>query len=322
VKNNEQCGQTEENPVSEIIAGLREFLSDLLGAFVPGLFFVATCVALLALLALVFFSEKESTKFIAGLRQLSHLFMNFGAFPALALLVISYLIGSVCSHLDVNAPDKESRWYVYTNNREGVERFAFGETNNDDKEDIEQDIFPYSKLHRYYKKRNIYLFSFIPWRLEQKKSMKLSKAFINILKARIKYYAPESMQEINKSEAHLRMMSALWHVSRITFVINLISFIACLVILIANLFSSLSIPTVEPSSPEPSFPINLNYYAIAVLAIISLSLAILSVWFRCSIKKFFYYQRLHEITTILENACLLDRDNNSPAKGNMFVEIL
>jgi hypothetical protein len=59
-----------------------------------------------------------------------------------------------------------------------------------------------------------------------------TKRFINILKIRIHFYAPEQMQEILKNEAHIRLMNSVWYVTKSIKYVAIITAFISLIILI------------------------------------------------------------------------------------------
>jgi hypothetical protein len=316
----------QEKDGTTVIVAIREYLSDILGAFMPGVYFTVYLLisALLFLLMVNGLGWSDLSKIIEGGLPILRLFMPFAV---LVFCFFSYIIGSVFYRKDVKEPDTASALRTYRkssdNEREGL-AFDFKRVKGSPfkfltrlfMEILFQVDYPYSRLKRYLETRNYsYLAEHIPWGGNNDKKFKQrSKMFINILKSRIHAYAPEEMPVIEKNEAHVRLMNSLWYaaksIARITYVI-----LAVLIVFYLGHDSKFGKPffqvvreinAISPSAAvwfKPDFAFCLGVFSIIQLAI---------AWYiKRSIKQYFHYMRVREIMFILEIADTIDRTTNA-----------
>ncbi|MDR2053197.1 MAG: hypothetical protein LBP80_07270 [Treponema sp.] len=178
--------------------------------------------------------------------------------------------------------------------------------------------FPYLHLKRYLIRRNYtHLAEHIPWDGDNENSFTLrSKTFINRLKCRIHIFAPKEMLEIEKNEAHIRLMNSLWYAAKSIRNISAAAFLAAAVFYIKRDFTALagdpaayivslvdSFIHIENNAQVPSCPPNFSHLLAFFLAV---EFAI-AFYIRRSIKQYFHYMRVREIVFILEIADTIGR---------------
>jgi hypothetical protein len=290
-----------------VIAAIREYLSDILGAFMPGVYFSLN-LAISAVLFL-FMTRGLTWGDIIGFIDLpqSAVLEAAGPFAAFAFCLFSYIIGSAFCRKDIKEPDTASAIRTYRKSddkeREGL-AFDFKNTEGNPfklpmglylRVNFRVD-FPYSYLKRYLETRNYtHLAEHIPWEGDDKDATQRSKTFINILKTRIHRYAPEEMPEIEKNEAHIRLMNSLWYAAKairniaIPVLIGVAGFYILRGLLTGKTFFE---------SLKTLFTTDFAF----CLALFS-GIQLLIAWYiRRSIKQYFHYMRVREILFLLEIA--------------------
>jgi hypothetical protein len=232
-------------------------------------------------------------------------------FLVFGFCLFSYIIGSVFCRKDIKEPDTASAIQTYrktsAKDRKGL---AFNFENSGENPftplfgafmriNFRVD-FPYSHLKRYLKTRNYgHLAVHIPWKGSGKKAKQRSKMFINILKARIHRFAPEEMPEIEKNEAHIRLMNSLWYAAKsirnISGAVLLAGIVGFYVMwrFWGRSFQSLN------DLINTNFILGLMFFSVLQL--------IISYYIRRSIKQYFHYMRVREIMFILEIADIVNR---------------
>jgi hypothetical protein len=144
----------------------------------------------------------------------------------LFLLALSYVVGHIFYRRDPKTPDINSflrlyhDWETKPNKEETIEKaFAVSE-NSIKKGDIE---FPYDNMKYYLKYRGLtHLCDLVPWVPEEKplencntsNTIKRSKHYINVLKIRMAYLIPRKCGNITRNEAHVRLMSSIWYITK------------------------------------------------------------------------------------------------------------
>lgn len=298
-----------------VIAAIREYLSDILGAFMPGMYFslnLAISTVLLLLMTKGLTWEKVIDFITHPQSAILQAIMPFAVF---AFCLFSYIIGSAFCRKDIKEPDTASAIQTYrkSDDRE-KEGLAFDFKNADGKPfkvvgglymQIKFRVdFPYSHLKRYLKTRNYtHLAEHIPWEgNENEKTVKQrSKMFINILKARIHRFAPKEMPEIEKNEAHIRLMNSLWYAAKTirNITIPALTGVAGFYVL-RGLLAGDTLFSALKSLFNADFA-----FCQALFSAIQLLIA----WYiRRSIKQYFHYMRVREIMFILEIADTVSRN--------------
>ncbi|MDR1596290.1 MAG: hypothetical protein LBR99_01165 [Treponema sp.] len=304
-------GQKEGAGIT-IVAAFREHLSDILGAFMPGMYFSIHLFVSAALLLFMLnnLSWENLTGFIKEDAPVLGLAMPFAAF---LLCLFSYIIGSVFYRKDIKEPDTASAIRTYQmsspEERKGL-AFYFDALQGRPFNILTQIYmkinfridFPYSHLKGYLETRNYtHLADHIPWDGDKKEVKQRSKMFINILKARIHRYAPEEMPGIEKNEAHVRLMNSLWYAAKS------IIFIAVVVLLTVIAFyhwHDLLYAHNFIFSGTREFHRDFAF----CLAFFSGLQLLIALYIQQSIKQYFHYMRVREIVFLLEIADTVSQD--------------
>ncbi|MCD6296497.1 MAG: hypothetical protein J7M30_05025 [Deltaproteobacteria bacterium] len=212
-------------------------------------------------------------------------------------LVLSYVFGFLYFRQDPKGPDFRS-FYRQTGINPFREKERLDKKHEhwvvqikEDKEPQLEDVqFPYSHLKDYLEHRGLrHLADIVPWdTLENKKIKHRTKNFINVLKIRLQYFAPEKCSKIIRNEAHVRFMSSVWYMTRslllISGIMMAVDFIA-----VNILFFS------DPAR-----------YRMILAPGVTAGLAFMFSWrVKSTIEKFFQYQRVREIVFVLETAYLV-----------------
>jgi hypothetical protein len=312
-----------------VITAIREYLSDILGAFMPGIYFsfnlFLSIPAALLLLVDKNLTWKKIIDFITGSHSATFqaILQAVMPFAVFAFCLFSYIIGSVFYRKDIKEPDTASA--IETYNKSSAEEkkglaFDFKDAGGKPfkllaglyKRMKFRVDFPYARLKRYLKTRNYtHLAEHIPWSGDENEKKnkqqpsktsihQRSKMFINILKARIHRYAPEEMPEIEKNEAHIRLMNSLWYAAKTIRNITAPVFTGVIV-------SYISSGLIEGKTFFESLKNLLNTdfaFSVALFSAIQLLIA----WYiRRSIRQYFHYMRVREIMFILEIADTISR---------------
>lgn len=163
--------------------------------------------------------------------------------------------------------------------------------------------FPYPRLRSYLERRRLdHLASMVSWDADGaggvKSSYRRSKNYINILKIRLAYHHPEHSGQIVRNEAHVRLMSSSWYMSRA--VLNL-----SLVVMVFNcarlLYRWLS------GRPELAEVFNRDLHFLLIPAVVGM----IAFWVKRSVEKFLHYQRVREVIFVLETAYTAFRSHPS-----------
>ena len=293
VEHREETTASEKS--STWAAIIREFYVDLLGSLVPGLLFTLTAAlpvwwsaqfawgAILAITHASTMTVGEPLKAVEAFRI---------EFVCLAL-VLSYVLGSVFYRRDPKVPDQRSAAYILWRERKDISRSVIQPRPGDSVNSREKarsvamdegGQFPYSHLGEYLEARGLqHLADIVPWRGNSINSYGLrTKMFINLLKVRIQYAAPNKCSEIVRNEAHVRMMSSVWYAALALqwLCVTLTVVVSCSTVLTRSLKS-------------PDLWGILSFLVALFLA---------AFWLKRIIRRFFHYQRVREIVYVLETA--------------------
>jgi hypothetical protein len=326
------CGKKAapvKNAGTTVPALIREYLSDILGAFIPGVYFSFHLFGSMALLwaAMRYLSWDDIAAVINSNKAiLSHV----APFAAFAFCLFSYIIGSVFCRKDIKQPDLASARLTYRNtdskDRKGLDfdvvpndpprndnpprktLWAFlkkiaGRCTQPFKRKKYLVDFPYLYLKRYLEHRNYKdLASRIPWDGDNDATFnRRSKTFINRLKSRINHYAPEEMPVIEKNEAHIRLMNSLWYAAKSIKNICLLIFPLIFALHTRNkVISVLKFIFLGGGGFKDNFAFFLVFFSLVQLFI--------ALYIRRSIKQYFHYMRDREIMFILEIADTISRE--------------
>jgi hypothetical protein len=191
---------------STVWLAVHVLFTDLLGAFIPGVFFTAVLVVSCGLF-MVMLGDKIIWNSLVTNAESLKIFDSLSSCILFVFCIFSYIIGSVFYRKDIKEPDRASAAYVYNQIADEKERefFAFGPRDSPaDKpkkrlwvrvfqkirnwrrrgpakvspNDLEVD-FPYLYLKRYLEKRDLrHLAACIPWDgINQKTHQRRSKMF-------------------------------------------------------------------------------------------------------------------------------------------------
>ena len=210
---------------------------------------------------------------------------------SICFFVFAYILGSVFYRKDLKELDEKSAKKIWKKtpvkdrNSLAVQQLSDGSYNVE---------YPYLHIYEYLHARGYtHLAQHIKWQGNKESTHRFrSKMFINILKARINYFRPNSMSEIIKNEAHIRLMSSLWHcVKWLLFILHTVFFTSVICFFLLKITNRVYL------TPLP-------------LIIFNGSLILLFYCIRSSIIHFFHYQRVREILIVLETADIISLENN------------
>jgi hypothetical protein len=305
-----------------VVALVREYLSDILGAFIPGVYFSFYLFSSMALLWAAI-SGPSWHGIISAIEKHGAILSHIAPFALFAFCLFSYIIGSAFCRKDIKEPDMASA------------KLTYRKTEPEDRNGLDFDIapddppyktcwaflaetvywyiglskkkrylvdFPYLYLNRYLEHRNYHdLAKRIPWSGNKEETFqRRSKTFINRLKSRINHYAPAEMQVIEKNEAHIRMMNSLWYAAKSIRNICLLIFPIIIALYTLNELTSV-FRYIFPSSC--GFANDVTFF----LVFFSLVQLCVAGYIRRSIKQYFHYMRDREIMFILEIADTISR---------------
>ncbi len=164
--------------------------------------------------------------------------------------------------------------------------------------------FPYKHIKEYLDHRGLKsLARLIDWGKGVNDNHR-TKAFINLLKVRSRFAFPEKCGHITRNEAHVRLMSSMWYMSRSLQLLAMIG-------LILAAYSVYQINSAK------------GIYFLALLFPLIIFLGTLML--RHTIEKYFHYQRVREIIYVLATADFADRyemivPNGIPYKCNSILD--
>ncbi|MDJ1473798.1 hypothetical protein [Xanthocytophaga flava] len=176
---------------------------------------------------------------------------------------------------------------------------------------IEKLNYPYSAISQYFEERKINHLTNICPGLEYP-----SETFINIIKIRIGLHCIDKIRELNRNEAHLRLMSSIWYafkaLTNYLFLISLIFVLLYVGILFGVYSFSIKQSLLQIVSNFDSF-LKLLFKQSTFFLIVLVIHCILGFFFYkiyLIIESFFHTQRVRELVYILETAYQLDKDHN------------
>jgi|WetSurMetagenome_2_1015567.scaffolds.fasta_scaffold72890_2 hypothetical protein len=292
----EQAINTRKSPGNNFWMSIREFFVDFMGSLIPGILFLSFATTII-----VFFCILLCGIFTPNIPECTGVFtkalLSFHTEAIIVFVILSFVLGCVFFRMDVKVPDDQSARYIWRKtNPEYYGDCAVGFV-----DDIFDTQFPYVCLREYLLRRGLdHLANKIPWSGLNKNSLKQrSKMFINILKIRLQYHFPEKCSEIVKHEAHIRLMSSLWHslkwLSRIAY--------SSLILMSAILIVFCSFNENCIGNLNRHYWINYLIFTLWIFIIIALVLIV-----KRSVLQFFHYQRVREIIQVLETAYTAIKD--------------
>jgi hypothetical protein len=246
----------------------------------------------------------------------------FGPEITILFIAVSFALGSVFFRADPDLPDMRSVWanrrtlidneapavyfhpdvrsdprFVWRTFRNVMGSFLGtwpGYAKQLQKEKKLNVKFPYLNLRNYLVHRNFsHLAEMIPWKVEDKGSWGLqTKEFINLLKIRLEFALPDKCSSIVRNEAHIRLMSSVWYMTKLVQVLALLSIGLVLVMLGTELVNHQNLAFVRHLLLDDSVPC-LGCLVLIVPA---------AFYVRHRIEKTLHSQRLREIVYVLETA--------------------
>lgn len=285
---------------SDLILFIQEMLIDVFGIVIPGF-----CLIFLSGFSLIFPAidlARELGSSSDYIYAIGDFIENNSFVTFISILVFSFVVGHLLYRQDPKWPDMQSitrRWAVIE------------ETGCVRHRKYEADQFPYGHLKEFLKDRGLdYLAEFVPWsgkcfdRERRKnnpkyisKANRRSKHFINSIKLYIKNADGKIYFDILRNEAHIRLMSSVWHG-------------ALFLIFSSSVGLSAGIVANALRRSNGTF-LQVRYFEAILFPLLVLLSAIIV---RRSIAGFFHYQRVREIVFVLE-AFHLTRSPESDAQS-------
>lgn len=261
-----------------------EFLNDFFGSLVPGIFLSFFIMASVLTVLMIF-----NNKFCINENTVK-LIDAFSFEIMVCFLIFSFVMGSVLYRKDLREPDRISATHIYNSDKKQRKEMAV--RMEEDEENLKVD-YPYLYIYEYLNTRGLeHLARLIPWKGADPDTHRYkTKNYINILKIRLNYLVPEKMRDIVKNEAHIRLISSLWYVTKWIYVFSIIALLTCLS---AILFSD-------------NLHVFIDLCGVLVCFVWNFFQLILVLFIRKSIIKFYHYQRVREIVCVLETAYLTSK---------------
>ena len=232
----------------------------------------------------------------------------------ISLFPLAYIIGHLFYRQDPKRPDQKGflrlrQAFLIRKGARGLKEHQFSEAL---KAEMRAEFccveegeceFPYPDLNDYLSNRGLdHLSDFVTWK--DNKSHR-SKNYINILKMRLKFHEPLKCSTIIRNEAHVRLASSMWWVSRTLMYCGVFALfvLACIAVMFA--FASEANAWVGRFFALDLMKVLADGVFAATCAAFVLGF---SYYVRTRIEKFIHYQRQREIVHVLETAYIAFRD--------------
>lgn len=313
-------GNTSDNEIPELRArfALQDFFVDLLGGLVPGLLFIlglsfSLLPVLLVGIAIVLGTPRVGIgAFFAGMlsatRETPSAIWIAGLF---VLVAIAYVVGHLFYRKGPKEPDQRSFGRITKGEDADKLRAEYGCASQS------ECAFPYPNMDLYLKQRgHDHLLPLVLWR---EGSSYRSKTYINLLKIRLRYFHPEKCSEVIKNEAHVRLSSSTWFVTR---ALRYCCWVALALGFALMLVAwAVLVGAADPSAHLVSF---LDVRALLAICFLPAAVLLLAEFGRVRIEEILHYQRMREVFFVLETAYTAFRDHpealDPPFSG--FVEAM
>jgi hypothetical protein len=278
-----QHSNPSDSKSDSAILFLQEMLVDVFGIIIPGFCFLVLAAVALAIPLVDLAREIGSIEYIFSTKKV--LEKNTLAI-FLTLSIFSFVVGHLLYRRDPKIPDLHS---IRSLSDEDLKAGCVREIGN------EREQFPYGFLKEYLADRGFSeLALLIHWtgadfagsarEKEPGKGASLrSKHFINLIKLQIKQNSSSLYFEIIRNEAHVRLISSVWHAAR---ALMFLSALGIALGVAANVSSSIKAHCLQLAHIE------------AIL--FPLVVLLCNLWTMLSIQKFFHYQRVREIVFVLQ----------------------
>ncbi len=301
------------NNIKDFLLPIVEFF----GILIPGMFFLTALVPSTIIPFIVLFKTVtihissitgiEHENVIAIVKDYDELIKNtlivsrdgINKIYIFLFLIFSYIVRHVLFRQDIKVADFASFQKTSKRYKEvGPVRMRDGE---DEKSYKEAAKFPYRDLGVYLHCRGLeHLEKMIPWHNEklckkEDERNRRTRHYINNLKIHIEFIFPRQYIKIQKNEAHVRLMSSMWHALTIIIILSLTIFFFGYLILLMSIFRV--------------FPHREIFYEFILLPYFlfpPFSILLISYPLRRGIEKFLHHQRVREIIYILEIAYFAD----------------
>ena len=168
--------------------------------------------------------------------------------------------------------------------------------------------FPFPYLSDYLAKRGHYhLLPLVPWKIDSnnKEGNLRSKTFINMIKIRLQTYFQRQYKMIVRNEAHIRLSTSTWHMTRTLSIVAMFGFIAAILEMITIYF-------VHKINFDQDFPRLIVVLKVCMPFFLPpLFILVFASYAKKMSEKFIHYQRLREVFYVLELAyTVLDTKKN------------
>ena len=213
----------------------------------------------------------------------------------IGVVLIGYVVGHLFYRLDPKTPD-----------RSGFTLLARNPENTGDKERREnlgcrtaqECEFPYPDYDHYLERRGLtHLIPFVLWRTH---NAKRSKTYINLLKIRLRHYFPNKYGALIRNEAHVRLASSAWYVSRVLIFTSIASLAT-----IGGCIGRLVYARHAGTSGAVFAAVFAQHIPLVIPPLLVFAFGLFA---DRSIRRFFHYQRLREVFFVLETAYTAFRD--------------
>jgi|GEM_PF-1200873 len=274
-----------------------DFIVDFIGSLVPGLIFLILVISLaftsigyVVFVVNHFINDNDRIKIDAVISGTKDIGTDFGITISLMILIASYVIGHFFSRKDQRDPDEASYNKLITLKNKLKENHDWV-TNNG------YSDYPYNDLHSYLKNKGFeHLANLIKWKTSRENDnnnlqIKRSRFYINMMKIRLQFYFPEKNNLIRKNEGHVRLMSAVWHMSNTLNKFIIWAFVLCIASALLHII-------VEFLSNHVNIFSNLWFIILPLILIGFVKL--ISFWSKNSVEMFLHFQRVREIMYVLE----------------------
>jgi hypothetical protein len=291
---------SEEQPSTAKASSLafREFLVELLGVLLPGLFFTLLLALAIGIATTVILSAVpvNDAALRGALTQLRLAADTLRVEIVILLFAGSYVVGHFLYRQDPKLPDTLSYKTL-------ARRFTDDDRDTwvvrpDPKGNAPTDIqFPYRYLHEYLDIRGLaHLAALVPWKGADDSTHKhRTKIFINLLKIRLHFHFPDRCGQILRNEAHVRLMSSVWYGGRLLMWASVL----CVPLI---LFAAV-LPTGLSFSSRSLQQIPALFAAVTLCGV--------GVWTKNIVERFLHYQRVREVVFVLETAFIAAQERPS-----------
>ncbi len=310
-----------------------DFLVEFLGGLIPGIIFIVALIFIFSPPLHMFMSSisntSESFNFRATVAKIIMLTKGTPYMVWLGVfifgLILSYVLGHLFYRRDPKKPNRRSFKRIIKNHPDDQElKETFGNIEQAELEqkrkewrrrnyacDNEKDCeFPFPYLREYLIQRgHNHLLRFVKWK--DNKNLR-SKTYINSLKIKLQYYAPHEYQRVIRNEAHVRLSTSTWYMSRALMIYSYVGIAICIfstLILLVRMLCFSHIPF------EP-FGIGLVNWLIAPI-IAPFLVWILSFYCSRSNEEFIHYQRIREVFYVLELSSIVANNNQEFLQMNL-----